>query len=186
MTTARTSLARRVTAPAVALLAGTGIVLAPGMAQASAPTAMAQASAPTAMAQASAPAPTAAEQQSYPPAPTPAAQTAVNTAMDQRGKPYEYGAAGPDSYDCSGLTQYAWAAAGVQLPHSSRQQSEIGTPIARADLQPGDLVFFYSPVSHVGIYIGNNQVVHAPTEGDVVKVSDIDAIGSYNSARRVG
>jgi len=62
----------------------------------------------------------------------------------------------------------------------------MGQPVNRADLRPGDLVFFYSPVSHVGIYIGNNQVVHAPTDGDVVKVSNIDDIGNYNSARRVG
>ena len=62
----------------------------------------------------------------------------------------------------------------------------MGSPVARADLKPGDLVFFYSPVSHVGIYVGNNQVVNAPGDGDVVKVSDIDAIGNYNSARRVG
>jgi cell wall-associated NlpC family hydrolase len=74
----------------------------------------------------------------------------------------------------------------VELPHSSEQQSQTGTPVAQEELRPGDLVFFYSPVSHVGVYVGNNQVVHAPTEGDVVKVRDIDAIGDYNSARRLG
>ncbi len=152
----------------VAAVAGAGVLLTPLPAMANAP------------------APTAQQSQSYPTAPTAAAQKAVNTAMDQRGKPYEYGAAGPNSYDCSGLTMYAWKAAGVSLPHSSRQQSQMGTPVARNQLQPGDLVFFYSPVSHVGIYIGNNQVVHAPESGDVVKISNIDAIGHYNSARRVG
>ncbi|NYJ03857.1 C40 family peptidase [Petropleomorpha daqingensis] len=167
MTTARTTLSRRLTGSALALFAGTGILLTPAVAQASA-------AAPTAATATAAPAPTA------------AAQQAVDTAMAQQGKPYSYGAAGPDSFDCSGLTQYAWGSAGVSLPHSSSQQSQLGTPVDRASLQPGDLVFFYSPVSHVGIYIGNNQVVHAPTEGDVVKVSDIDAIGNYNSARRVG
>jgi cell wall-associated NlpC family hydrolase len=168
MTSARRSPAHLARRTAVAVLLGGGLVLTPVSAIASAAE------------------PTAQSSSAYPPAPTPAAQTAVNTAMDQRGKPYEYGAAGPDSFDCSGLTQYAWHAAGVSLPHSSSQQSRLGTPVARADLQPGDLVFFYSPVSHVGIYIGNNQVVHAPESGDVVKVSNIDAIGNYNSARRVG
>jgi cell wall-associated NlpC family hydrolase len=81
---------------------------------------------------------------------------------------------------------YAWNAAGVQLPHSAKQQSTTGAAVARDQLQPGDLVFFYSGPSHVGIYVGNDQVVHAPESGDVVKVSDIDAIGDYHSARRVG
>ena len=70
---------------------------------------------------------------------------------------------------------YAYAAAGINLPHSSRMQSQMGTPVSRSELQPGDLVFFYSPVSHVGMYIGNGQMVHAPTFGDVVKVASIDA-----------
>jgi cell wall-associated NlpC family hydrolase len=128
----------------------------------------------------------AAETAAYPAAPTAASQKAVDTAMAQRGKPYQYGAEGPDSYDCSGLTQYSWNAAGVALPRTTSQQAQTGTPVDRSALQPGDLVFFYDPISHVGIYIGNNEVVHAPTEGDVVKVSNIDAIGSYNTARRVG
>jgi cell wall-associated NlpC family hydrolase len=169
MTTTRTTAVHRLTRGSFALLAGAGIVLAPSVAQAS-----------------SEPAPASSSSESYPAAPNQAAQTAVDTAMDQRGKPYEYGAAGPGSYDCSGLTYYSWRAAGVELPRTSRDQSQTGTPVARGDLQPGDLVFFYDPVSHVGVYVGNDQVVHSPTEGDVVKVSDIDAIGSYNSARRVG
>jgi cell wall-associated NlpC family hydrolase len=114
-----------------------------------------------------------------------AAQIAVDTAMAQRGKPYVWAAAGPDSFDCSGLTQFAYAAAGVGLPHSSRMQSGMGQPVSRDQLQPGDLVFFYSPVSHVGIYIGNGQMVHAPTSGDVVKVSSIDSMGGYAGARRI-
>ncbi len=122
-------------------------------------------------------------------APAPAggvAGTVVATAMAQRGKPYVWAAAGPGSFDCSGLTQYAFDAAGIELPHSSRLQSQMGTAVSRADLQPGDLVFFYSPVSHVGIYVGNGQMVHAPTSGDVVKVADIDSMGSYSGARRIG
>ncbi len=114
------------------------------------------------------------------------AGTVVATAMAQRGKPYVWAASGPGSFDCSGLTQYAFKAAGISLPHSSRMQSQLGAAVSRADLQPGDLVFFYSPVSHVGIYIGNDQMVHAPTSGDVVKVADIDVMGGYAGARRIG
>jgi cell wall-associated NlpC family hydrolase len=93
--------------------------------------------------------------------------------------------AAPGGFDCSGLTQYAFQAAGIALPHSSRAQSTMGTPIALADLQPGDLVFFYSPVSHVGIYIGNGQMVHASTSGEPVKTASVDSMPSYNSARRI-
>jgi cell wall-associated NlpC family hydrolase len=114
-----------------------------------------------------------------------AAQAAVSAAMGQRGKPYVWAAAGPGSFDCSGLTQYAFKAAGITLPHSSRMQAQMGQAVSRADLQPGDLVFFYSPVSHVGIYIGNGQMVHAPTSGDVVKVAGVDAMGGYSGARRI-
>src|SRR5205085_5134221 len=117
------------------------------------------------------------------PAPTAAAQAAVNTALAQVGDPYVWGAAGPDSFDCSGLTQYAYAAAGISLPHSSSIQSTMGTPVAYANLQPGDLVFFYTPVSHVGMYIGNGQMVHAGTSGDVVKVVKLANMPSFNSAR---
>ena len=119
-------------------------------------------------------------------APTLAAQVAVDTALAQQGKPYVWAAAGPDSYDCSGLVQYAYAAAGIALPHSSSMQSTIGTPVAYGDLQPGDLVFFYTPVSHVGMYIGNGQMVHASTAGQPVKVASIDSMGGYNIARRIG
>jgi cell wall-associated NlpC family hydrolase len=114
-----------------------------------------------------------------------AAQIAVSTAMAQLGDPYVWGAAGPDAFDCSGLVQYSYAAAGISLPHSSSMQSTMGTPVSRSALQPGDLVFFYSPVSHVGIYIGNGQMVHASTSGSPVKTASIDDMGSYNSARRI-
>jgi cell wall-associated NlpC family hydrolase len=114
-----------------------------------------------------------------------AAQTAVDTAMAQRGKPYVWAAAGPGSFDCSGLVLFAYKAAGISLPHSSLQQSRMGSAVSRADLRPGDLVFFYSPVSHVGIYIGNGQMVHAPTSGDVVKVASIDAVGAITAMRRI-
>jgi cell wall-associated NlpC family hydrolase len=114
-----------------------------------------------------------------------AAQTAVQTAMAQIGDPYAWGAGGPNAFDCSGLTQYAYAAAGISLPHSSRGQSTMGVPVSRSDLQPGDLLFFYSPVSHVGMYIGNGQMVHASTSGVPVKTASIDSMGSFTSARRI-
>jgi peptidoglycan DL-endopeptidase CwlO len=112
-----------------------------------------------------------------------AAQTAVDTAMAQRGKPYVWAAGGPNSFDCSGLTAYAFRAAGITLPHSSLSQSKMGQPVSRDQLQPGDLVFFYSPVSHVGIYIGNGKMVHAPTSGDVVKVAPL--MSGFSGARRI-
>jgi peptidoglycan DL-endopeptidase CwlO len=114
-----------------------------------------------------------------------AAQVAVDTALAQRGKPYVWAAEGPGSYDCSGLVVYAFRAAGIGLPHSSRMQSGMGTPVSRSQLQPGDLVFFYSPVSHVGIYIGGGQMVHAPTFGDVVKIAGVDDMGGYSHAVRI-
>ncbi|WP_222194568.1 C40 family peptidase [Modestobacter italicus] len=115
-----------------------------------------------------------------------AGATAVNAAMAQRGKPYVWGGNGPGSFDCSGLVKYAYAAAGVNLPRSSSQQATVGRAVSRSELQPGDIIAFYSPVSHVGIYIGNGQMVHAPTSGDVVKVASIDVMGSITAMRRVG
>jgi peptidoglycan DL-endopeptidase CwlO len=114
------------------------------------------------------------------------ARTAVDTAFAQLGDPYVWAAAGPDAFDCSGLVQYAYAGAGVRLPHSSRLQAQTGTPVPRSQLQPGDLVFFFSPVSHVGIYVGDGQMVHASTYGQPVEVASIDSMGGYNSARRIG
>lgn len=111
------------------------------------------------------------------------AQVAVDTAMAQLGDPYVWAAGGPDAFDCSGLTQYAYAAAGVTLPHSSRLQSTMGTAVSRSELQPGDLVFFRSPVSHVGMYIGGGQMVHAATFGVPVQVTSVDMAG-YAGARR--
>ncbi|MFQ1002100.1 C40 family peptidase [Modestobacter sp. SSW1-42] len=113
-------------------------------------------------------------------------QAAVATAMAQRGKPYVWGGNGPGSFDCSGLVKYAYAAAGVSLPRSSSQQATVGRAVSRGDLQPGDLIAFGSPVYHIGIYIGNGQMVHAPTSGDVVKVAPIDAVGAITAMRRVG
>lgn len=110
--------------------------------------------------------------------------TAVQQAMSKIGRPYRYGATGPNAFDCSGLVVWSFKQAGVSLPRTSRAQSQVGTPVSRADLQPGDLVFFYKPVSHVAIYIGNGKIVHASTSGSPVKVSTL--VGkTYHSARRV-
>jgi cell wall-associated NlpC family hydrolase len=114
-----------------------------------------------------------------------AAQKAVQTALAQIGDPYVWAAAGPDAFDCSGLTSYAWAAAGVSIPHSSSQQYGYGTHISRSEVRAGDLVFFYSPISHVGIAINNTQMVHASTYGVPVKVADIDS-SPFVGATRLG
>lgn len=120
------------------------------------------------------------------PAPNPRAQAAVNFAMAQLGKPYVFAAAGPSSFDCSGLTMAAWAQAGITLPHFARSQFGMGTHIGAGDLKPGDLVFFYADLHHVGIYIGDGNMVHAPTPGDVVKVVSIGVFGSdYMGAVRL-
>ena len=118
-------------------------------------------------------------------APSLAAKKVVYSALAQRGDPYRYGAAGPHAFDCSGLTQYAYRAAGRTLPHSSRMQSTMGRPVAKSALRPGDLVFFYSPVSHVGVYIGNGRIVHSSTYGQPVKLAELRYLPGYNTARRI-
>lgn len=115
----------------------------------------------------------------------PAMAKVVATALAQRGKPYVWAAAGPGSFDCSGLLMYAFASADISLPHSSAMQSRMGVAVTRAQLQPGDIVAFYNPISHIGIYIGNGQMVHAPTAGDVVKISNIDVVGQITAMRRI-
>jgi cell wall-associated NlpC family hydrolase len=101
------------------------------------------------------------------------ATAVVNYAMAQVGKPYCYGGAGPGCFDCSGLTMRAWAQAGVSLPHSSAAQYGVGRHVSAGELQPGDLVFYYSPISHVSIYIGNGQRVSATHTGDYVRVQSL-------------
>jgi peptidoglycan DL-endopeptidase CwlO len=111
------------------------------------------------------------------PLPPGAAGEAIATALAQVGDRYQHAASGPDAFDCSGLTSYAYAAAGISLPHSSRAQSQLGTQVSRSELQAGDLVFFYSPISHVGLYIGNGMMVHARTYGSPVAVTSVDQRG---------
>jgi len=111
------------------------------------------------------------------------AAAAVQFAMAQVGKAYVYGAAGPSAYDCSGLTMAAWAQAGVSLPHSSSAQMSSGPRVAESDLQPGDLVFYYSPVSHVGMYIGNGQIVNAENPSAGVKVTGLHTMPYVGAVR---
>jgi cell wall-associated NlpC family hydrolase len=98
------------------------------------------------------------------------AAVAVRFAYAQLGKPYQWGGAGPNSYDCSGLTMRAWGAAGVALTHSAADQYNEGTHIPTSALQPGDLVFFGHPIEHVGIYIGNGKMIDAPHTGAYVRI----------------
>lgn len=102
------------------------------------------------------------------------AGTAVSWARQKLGSPYEWAASGPDRFDCSGLTMFVWGKAGVGLPHSAQAQFDGGRHVNRADLQPGDLVFFGSPIHHVGVYIGGGDMIAAPHSGDVVKIQAID------------
>jgi len=170
MTTARTPFARRsIRSVAVAAIAGAGIALSPLPASASTGATTVQSvalAAPVA-------------------APNGVAQAAVDTALAQVGDRYVYGATGPNSFDCSGLTSYSYKQAGLVIPRTSKAQSTFGTPVAKGDLKPGDLVFFYSPVSHVGMYIGNGQMVHASTASKPVAVVSLDSMPSYAGARRV-
>jgi cell wall-associated NlpC family hydrolase len=120
-----------------------------------------------------------------PVAPAAAARSsAVQHALGKVGAPYRYGATGPNAFDCSGLVSWAFKQAGVSLPRTSKAQSQVGTPVSRDDLRPGDLVFFYNPVSHVGIYIGDGKIVHASNKKSPVKISGMGGM-KFNSARRV-
>jgi peptidoglycan DL-endopeptidase CwlO len=130
-----------------------------------------------AAAAASRPAPTAPAPSAGSPAPTPPPNAVsgnvgavIRYAYAQLGKPYQWGATGPGGFDCSGLTMMAWAQAGVSLPHSSRAQISIGRQVTRSELQPGDLIFRYSPISHVSLYVGNGQQISATHTGSTVKL----------------
>jgi peptidoglycan DL-endopeptidase CwlO len=119
------------------------------------------------------------------PAPNARAEVAVEAALAQVGDPYQWGAAGPDSFDCSGLTMYAWTQAGVSLPHNSGAQFAATTRIPQSEWQPGDLLFFGSPIHHVGMYIGSGQMVAAPYTGSSVGVFSVNR-SDYVGAGRPG
>ncbi|MGC9380422.1 NlpC/P60 family protein [Streptomyces sp. MH13] len=114
------------------------------------------------------------------------AEKALAFARAQMGKPYVWGATGPGSYDCSGLTQAAWKAAGVTLPRTTYDQVDAGTTVAVSQAQPGDLVFFYDDLSHVGLYIGDGMMIHAPKPGAYVREESIfyDGESSIHSVVR--
>ncbi|SCL57836.1 NlpC/P60 family protein [Micromonospora peucetia] len=105
-----------------------------------------------------------------------AARTAIRTACAQIGDPYVWGAVGPNSFDCSGLTQYAYKAAGIHLTHFTGAQWNEGKAIPRSEARPGDLVFFFSDLHHVGLYLGNDKMVHAARAGKPVNVSSINTM----------
>lgn len=106
----------------------------------------------------------------------------VEIAKRYLGRPYRWAASGPDSFDCSGFTMFVYAQVGVRLPHSSRAQIDAGQRVSRANLQPGDLVFFGSPIHHVGIYVGNGMMIHSPRTGDVVSIDPLHS--NYSGACR--
>jgi len=111
---------------------------------------------------------------------------ALAFAKSQLGKPYRYASAGPNAYDCSGLTSAAWAKAGVSLPRTSQTQIGVGRSVSKSELQPGDLVFYYgSSPSHVALYAGNGQIVHAPRPGKSVEYASLDSM-PFSGARRPG
>ena len=108
----------------------------------------------------------------------------VSIAESKLGSPYQYGASGPNTFDCSGLVQWVHKRAGINVPRVSRDQATGGSYVSRNDLKPGDCVFFGSPVRHAGIYIGGGQFIHAPQTGDVVKITSLSRRSDYNTARR--
>ncbi|MGP3966889.1 NlpC/P60 family protein [Streptomyces sp. 6N223] len=110
------------------------------------------------------------------PAPNARAEAAVEFAYAQLGKAYGWGATGPHAFDCSGLTQAAWSAAGVALPRTSYGQVDAGTRVSRSELAPGDLVFYYAGISHVGIYVGDGQIVHASRPGVPIALAPVDSM----------
>ncbi|MEU6809127.1 NlpC/P60 family protein [Streptomyces sp. NPDC046831] len=117
-------------------------------------------------------------------APTPRAAAAVAYAYQKLGSPYVWGATGPDAFDCSGLVQAAYRSAGVALPRTTYAQIGAGRRVSRSDLLSGDLVFFYSGVSHVGIYVGDGLMIHAPNPSAPVRVAPIDEM-PFSGATRV-
>jgi peptidoglycan DL-endopeptidase CwlO len=104
------------------------------------------------------------------------ARIAIQVACEQVGKPYVWGAAGPNAFDCSGLLQYAWAKAGVYLTHYTGAQWNEGRRISASEARPGDSVFFYSDLHHVGMYLGNGLMVHAPRTGKPVQVASVSSM----------
>src|SRR6266516_3138951 len=142
--------------------------------------------APTTTTQAQAPPATTTTTSSPPPVAAPATghPDAASIALHYLGVPYLWGGASPSGFDCSGLVMYVYAQLGISLPHFAAAQYGFGTPVSRDQLEPGDRVFF-DGLDHVGIYIGGDQMVHAPHTGDVVRIAPLADGGSYVGARRM-
>ncbi|GGT26837.1 C40 family peptidase [Streptomyces chromofuscus] len=118
-------------------------------------------------------------------APNSRAAAAVSYAYQKLGSPYVWGATGPNAFDCSGLIQAAYRSAGVSLPRTTYAQIDAGRRVARSELLPGDLVFFYSGISHVGLYVGNGQMIHAPNPSAPVRLAPIDEMPFAGATRVV-
>lgn len=118
-------------------------------------------------------------------APNSRAAAALSYAHSKLGSPYVWGATGPDAFDCSGLTQAAYRSAGLSLPRTTYAQIDAGRRVSRSELLPGDLVFFYSSISHVGLYIGNGQMIHAPNPSAPVRVAPLDEMPFAGATRVV-
>ncbi|MER5907876.1 NlpC/P60 family protein [Streptomyces mirabilis] len=116
-------------------------------------------------------------------APNSRAAEAIAYAYGKLGSPYVWGATGPDAFDCSGLAQAAYRAAGISLPRTTYAQINAGSRVSRSELRPGDLVFFYSGISHVGIYVGNGQMIHAPNPSAPVRLAPVDEMPFAGATR---
>ncbi|KUO16519.1 C40 family peptidase [Streptomyces dysideae] len=111
------------------------------------------------------------------------ARTAIEFAYAQLGKPYEWGATGPGSYDCSGLVGAAWRSAGVSLPRTVQQMYDAGRKVARSDMQPGDIIYWYNSSQHNGMYVGNGKAIHAPRTGKNIEIVPVDTMPFFAASR---
>jgi cell wall-associated NlpC family hydrolase len=126
------------------------------------------------------------QEEAAPSAGSSVAAQAIAAARSQLGVPYVWGGTSPDGFDCSGLTQWAFEHAGIELPRTSRAQATEGQEVDADSMQPGDLIFFNSPVSHVGIYIGGGKMIEAPQTGSDVKISNVERrMDDLNTIRRL-
>lgn len=124
-----------------------------------------------------------ASQADLPAVPSSVGQQIADKALSKQGAPYVWGATGPDAFDCSGLTSWAYSQLGKSIPRTSDAQAYGGTPVSLDALQPGDIVSYYAGASHVGIYIGDHKIVHALNEGEPVQINDLDYMPVNNAVR---
>ncbi|MCE5288133.1 MAG: C40 family peptidase [Nocardiaceae bacterium] len=119
------------------------------------------------------------------PAPVSRGQQVASIALTRLGLPYVWGATGPDAFDCSGLVQWSFAQIGVAIPRTSEAQATGGVPVPLDALQPGDVIVYYSDAHHVGLYIGNGQIIHASMEGVPILLADVNSWPIYGAYRYV-